>query len=567
MSPRPARPASMIGDLKMKKKRRVLSPSKTRPAVSRERAAQGPAPKRPKVLIIDIPRHIHRGQRVFPLAGGLLKAYADARLSGKCVIKTLDLFEYSSARALDFVAAWKPDIVAFSCYVWNFGRVESLCRAIKQKYPRKAILLGGPEAMGGKELLLDKLGADAIVIGEGEAAFTELLSRSCSGRAWTGVPGTLVRSGGKVHEGPPTAFLDDLDTVPSQFNDAGAAARGFPRGGGIYTLETMRGCPKKCAFCVWTNLRAAQTRYFSDKRIVSDLNWAAKNAPDASYFVSDSDMFLDHDRALRLLPFFHTAAREGNCSFVFQTNLSHWDDKLMSACDCDNFDINIGVNSINPDVQKIMGRSCARSVVEKKLERMRALAPRACITLQTMFAVPGETFSGFCSGFDWAWRQPVTYTIFYHTQVFQGTPLRERAAELGIKFGHVPPYFITSTRECAAEEIMTEGLIIAFVALWMAEPRSRALFSGLAASRFGGSFSAAFLKLWENLDAPVRRLALETLRSVRGESKLYINDLQLFVRKGYEGPGMEISGFLKAAHAALFTAHDRLAAGRGRSRA
>ena len=76
------------------------------------------------------------------------------------------------------------------------------------------------------------------------------------------------------------------------------------RGGGkkFYTFETMRGCPNKCTFCVWTQLAAKKPRYFSDKRIAADLARIAANSPGSCVFVADSDMFLNHPRALRLAP-------------------------------------------------------------------------------------------------------------------------------------------------------------------------------------------------------------------------------------------------------------------------
>ncbi|HBA59609.1 MAG TPA: hypothetical protein DCZ92_02055 [Elusimicrobia bacterium] len=533
-------------------------------AKSRRRPAPAKAgvPERPRALIVGISRDLHDNGRVLPLAGGFLKAYADKKLGGKFEIRTLNVFNFDSDQVLDQVASWDPEIVAFSCYLWNSRNVETLCRSIRKKYPRKRIILGGPEASGRKAEMLERFEADALVIGEGEASFADLLSRYLAGRSWKSTPGTLVRSGGAVHAGPPRPVIPDLDSIPSPFLDAASTIGG--QKGGFYTFETMRGCPNKCSYCVWTDLNAKKLRYFSDKRIASDLCRITENRP-TCVFIADSDMFLNQARALRLAPFFRAVAtRRKGYYFVFQTNLNLWSGKLMRAWNHENFDMNIGVNSVNPAVQKILGRCYPKSLVEKQLALMRRVAPRTRITMQFMFAAPGETFAKFCESFDWAWRQPITFMLFFHTQPLYGTVMRERAEELGIKCRSVPPYHIISTKECTAAEIKTEGLMILIAAVWMALPQSRGLYVKIADTYFGGSLSAAFLDIWEKLDAATRRLSLRTWDRFNGGSDWFPDDFQLDLMYGYAPP--KTKPFIKAAYAALSAAHARLSGVRGEAK-
>ena len=521
----------------------------------------GPSPRAragkrvPRVLIVAISRDLNGNQQVLPLAGGFLKSYADKQLGGRVEIRTLSLFGFNAGRALEFIDLWDPDIVAFSCYLWSSRRIEDICRRVKEKYPRKRIILGGPEATGRKADLLEKCGADALVLGEGEATFTELLARYLAGRDWKGTPGVLVRSGGAVHEGPPSPEIRDLDSIPSPFSDA-PVVMGI-RGGGkkCYTFETMRGCPNKCTFCVWTQLAAKKPRYFSDKRIAADLARIAANSPGSCVFVADSDMFLNHPRALRLAPVFRKIAEKNGCYFIFQTNLNHWTPELMRAWNHKCFDMNAGVNSVNPAVQKILGRSYPKSLVEKKLAEMRRCAPETKITMQIMFAAPGETFAAFCEAFDWAWRRPVSYLLFFHTQPLHGTLMRARAGELGIKYRQVPPYHIISTREAAAEEIKTEGLMVLFSTVWMYAPRPRAMYLALADGLYGGSLAAAFLAVWGGMKGAARRTALEAWERFNGGSDWFPDDFQLDLSHGYAPPGTR--PFLKAANGALLAAYGR----------
>lgn len=507
----------------------------------------------PRVLVVGISRYLYSNPRALSLAVGYLKNYADARLGGKCDIKTLNLLSFNAGLAFDFVSAWKPDILAFSCYLWNSGKVRSLCRRVKKKYPRIRMILGGPEATGRKAELLRECGADALVVGEGEAAFTELLARHLSGRKWAGTPGVLVRSGKTFCEGPSRPVMPDLNVIPSPFRDA-ASSLGVRAGSKrFFPYETMRGCPNKCTYCVWTELNAKRLRYFSYKRIESDLKRIVENTPSSFIFVSDSDTFLNHERAMRLAPLFHAAAGPGGCYVIFQTNLNHWREELMRAWNNENFEMNVGVNSVNPAVQKILGRSYPKSLVEEKLALMHRVAPKTRITMQLMHAAPGETFRDFCEAFDWAWRQPVTYRLFFHTQPLHGTQMRDKAGELGIKCRKNPPYNITSTRECAAAGIRTESLMILFSTVWMSTPRSRNMYRAIAVSSCGGSLSGAFLKIWDGMSPGVRAFGLKTLKRFTGGSDWFLDDFELDMMRCYITPGA--GPFIKAAHAALLAAY------------
>ena len=539
----------------MKIKPGTRLPSKAGRVLPRKSVAPKPVPQRPSVLIVSISRDILSHQEAPALAGGFLKAYAEAKLGGKCDIRTLNLYDFSFEGALASIAAGMPDIVAFSCYLWNSMLVQALCRRLKEKYPRLLIILGGPEATGRKADLLKKCRADALVTGEGEAAFTDLVSRFLSGRDWKGTPGVLVRSGGAVHEGPPRALIGRLDAIPSPFADAASTMGIRNNKSRFYTLETMRGCPNKCSYCMWTNLKTNKLRYFSDERIASELRWIADNTPRSWIFVADSDMFLDHRRALRLAPVFHDAALKGKCHFVFQTNLNHWDEKLMRAWNNRYFEMDVGVNSINPAVQAIFGRSYSKSLVEEKLLQMHRFSPKTDIRMQMMFAAPGETFPEFCAAFDWAWHQPVTYRLFFHTQLLHGTRMRQRAPELGIKYMKAPPYYVVSTRECKAAGVEMESLMIMFVTVWTAKPRLRKIFKEMADSRFEGSHAAAFLKIWKGMDPAVQNLALAALGLFNSGKGWFLDDFQMLARNGREPPGTAL--FVKTARAALFAAYAR----------
>ena len=70
---------------------------------------------------------------------------------------------------------YNPDVLCFSCYIWNIDMINYITQHIKKVIPGVLIVLGGPEVSFGTETLMRKNDAiDIVVIGEGENTFRSL---------------------------------------------------------------------------------------------------------------------------------------------------------------------------------------------------------------------------------------------------------------------------------------------------------------------------------------------------------------------------------------------------------
>ena len=69
----------------------------------------------------------------------------------------------------------KPDLIAFSCYIWNIRHIRELVRELRKVLPNVPIWLGGPEASyDAKELMERYPEVTGVLVGEGEESFYEL---------------------------------------------------------------------------------------------------------------------------------------------------------------------------------------------------------------------------------------------------------------------------------------------------------------------------------------------------------------------------------------------------------
>lgn len=126
--------------------------------------------------------------------------------------------------------------------------------AIAKKYnPSCKIVLGGPHPTAMPEESL-KLGADAVVIGEGEFTFSEIVNNN----SFKDVKGVFYKDGDNVIKNEPRAPIENLDDVPfpawHMFPVEKYFKYWFQLDSVSYNLKgmnlmTSRGCPYRCSYC------------------------------------------------------------------------------------------------------------------------------------------------------------------------------------------------------------------------------------------------------------------------------------------------------------------------------
>ncbi|MER5676030.1 B12-binding domain-containing radical SAM protein [[Kitasatospora] papulosa] len=241
-----------------------------------------------------------------PLVAGLLRTYAeqDERIAASYDFQE-PLFLVAPVQEMaDGIT--EPDVLALSCYVWNFRRQMKVAKILKERYPDMLVVAGGPHVP-------DRVGdfftqhpyVDVLAHGEGEVAFRELLSaRLQDAPAYTGVPGVTVNERNVPVAGPPAKRLPRRIETPSPYLNGvmdGAVKTCRERGLRFYALwETNRGCPYSCAFCDWGSATMSALRMFEEERVQHEIEWFARNDVedlficDANFGIMPRDLEIAH---------------------------------------------------------------------------------------------------------------------------------------------------------------------------------------------------------------------------------------------------------------------------------
>jgi radical SAM superfamily enzyme YgiQ (UPF0313 family) len=146
------------------------------------------------------------------------------------------------------------------------------------------VVLGGAAFSIIPQPMLDYLGADMGIQGEGETVFPELLKRLQAGETPDGLPGLFLKG-----KGPPArrSFARDLDALPlpdpSHLSRSLAGAKDAP-----VPVQTRRGCPLSCSYCSTPTIEGKRVRWRSPESVVSWMTQWVEEGFRSFYFVDNT---------------------------------------------------------------------------------------------------------------------------------------------------------------------------------------------------------------------------------------------------------------------------------------
>ncbi len=179
------------------------------------------------------------------------------------------------------LADFQPELIALSlrntdnqdsCFPeFFFPEAREFCRWLRGHTGAPLVLGGSAFSIFPRELL-DYLEADMGIVGEGELSFRALADAYPRG-AWTEVPG-LVWRGPEGWQENPARPVPDLDALPDPalkyftpplYHEALGSAR-LP---GVMTVQSRRGCPRRCRYCTTARLEGTRMRTRDPARVAA----------------------------------------------------------------------------------------------------------------------------------------------------------------------------------------------------------------------------------------------------------------------------------------------------------
>ncbi|WP_199615462.1 B12-binding domain-containing radical SAM protein [Paenibacillus alkalitolerans] len=383
------------------------------------------------------------------LALRYLKAFSGSRFD-------IDIAEYTiKDPALNVVTDLfrrAPDIVGFSCYIWNIEETIPIIRMLKKIRPDIRIVLGGPEVSYDTEYWMERIPeVDFIVVGEGEETFDHLLRELSPdgarkyhlvfGLAYRGKEGAIV-----VNPGRPKLALDD---IPSPHYFPGDT-ESLPKR--VVYFETSRGCPFSCQFCL-SSIEVG-VRYFNIERTKRDLLHLIRSGAKLIKFV-DRTFNIKRDYAMEVFEFL--IANHGGCTFQFEITADIMRpevlDYLAEHAPPGVFRFEIGVQSTNDETNEIIQRRQNFAKLSRTVTKIKE-SGKIAQHLDLIAGLPEEDYASFRKTFNDVFALGPEELQLGFLKMLRGTGVRARAADHGYVYTDRAPYEILGNNVLSFSDIV-----------------------------------------------------------------------------------------------------------------
>ena len=389
-------------------------------------------------------KYIHASLAPWCLLSGV-RAFCESSVNAKVMEATINSDINAFAQQ---IIEGKPDAVSFSSYIWNIEKTLELAEIIKEK-TNCTIILGGPEvSYRAKNILENYSFIDFVLSGEGEKSFPQFIDAFLNNGDFNNVSGLSFRDDGNIISVPEE---ECTETPPSPYND-----EFFDNlKGRISYIETSRGCPYRCAFCL--SGRCSPLRFFDIDQVKNDILRLAVSGTKTIKFV-DRTFNAKADRANEILEFilsnYGTKIPQGTC-FHFEIAgdiLKESTMEILSKAPKGVFQLEIGMQSFNEETLKAINR---KTDTKKLIENIKKLISfgNMHIHIDLIAGLTGEDIESFERSFDIGYSLKANMLQMGFLKLLYGAEMRENSEKYPCEFNPNPPYEVTSTPWLSNDEI------------------------------------------------------------------------------------------------------------------
>ena len=341
----------------------------------------------------------------------------------------------------------KPDVICFSCYIWNISFVKEIAEDLKKILPDSVFWAGGPEvSFDAEDFLKKNPGFFGVMVGEGEETFRELCRFYVDKKgSLEEIPGIAFGFGEKIrHNG--WREIMDLSNVPFAYEDM----EDFRNK--IVYYESSRGCPFSCSYCLSSvdkklrfrnlDLVKKELQFFIDRKVPQvkfvDRTFNCKH----SHAMEIWKYILEHDNGITNFHF------EISADLLKEEELS-----LMEKMRPGLIQLEIGVQSTNPETIRAIRRTMDFKKLSEIVDRIHCFE-NIHQHLDLIAGLPYENYESFQNSFNQVYALKPEQLQLGFLKVLKGSLMKEMAEEYGIIHKEKEPYEVLSTKWLSYGEIL-----------------------------------------------------------------------------------------------------------------
>ncbi len=391
---------------------------------------------------------------------GIYSIQAYAREHG-VTPEELEIVEYTINQELEWVLSdlyeKQPDLVAFSCYIWNIEQIKTLAAHFHKIKPEVPIWFGGPEvSFDAPSLLADYEWLSGIMCGEGEATFLELFQVTADhwpvnahfsmyAECLSQVAGIVYRSEHQIitTQERPRLSMDELAFPYQDMKDLEHR---------IVYYETSRGCPFGCSYCLSSVEK--KVRFRSMELVEQELQFFLEHQiPQVKFVDRTFNCHPEHTMAIWRYIQEHD---NGITNFHFEMSadlLTQEQIAYIKSFRPGLVQFEIGVQTTNPQTIEAITRKSDLLSLESKVASVHA-GRNIHQHLDLIAGLPYEDYDSFRHSFNDVYQMRPDQLQLGFLKVLKGSPIHQQREQYGIVYMDIPPYEVMYTKWLSYEEIL-----------------------------------------------------------------------------------------------------------------
>ncbi|WP_455649461.1 B12-binding domain-containing radical SAM protein [Enterocloster citroniae] len=419
-----------------------------------------------KILLVAVnAKYIHSNLGIYSL-----KAYARQQLEANPPRTqdpvSIELAEYTINHQLDAclqdLYRRKPDVIGFSCYIWNIESIRSLAADIRKLLPHVPLWLGGPEvSYDARKVLQDMPFITGVMKGEGEETFAQLVRyyvdngtedpADCGKVRGQG----LSRLTGLTYRGPGGAITDtgirpvmDLSRIPFSYDCIKLEELEHR----IIYYESSRGCPFSCSYCLSSIDK--QIRFRNLDLVKEELLFFLNAGVPQVKFV-DRTFNCKKSHAMAIWRWIQEHDN-GVTNFHFEIAadlLGEEEMELLAGMRPGLVQLEIGVQTTNVQALEAIRRKTDIDEIHRITSRINA-GRNVHQHLDLIAGLPYEGMESFQKSFDDVYSMEPEQLQLGFLKVLKGSYMEEKAPDYGLVYSSTPPYEVLSTRWLSYDRIL-----------------------------------------------------------------------------------------------------------------
>ena len=351
-------------------------------------------------------------------------------------VKTM---EFTINQRLDFIAEElfrkQPDVVLFSCYIWNVEMLRQLCPILKKIMPDCVIGFGGPEVSYESETFLrENPAVDFVMRGEGELVFTKYLEHLDAGNPATlgEIESLTYRQGDEIFSTPQMHPMD-LALLPFPYEDDFSDVQNQ-----IIYYESSRGCPYHCGYCLSSVENGV--RFVPLDKVLPDLQkFLGKNVPQVKFI--DRTFNCKKSHAMAIWKYLHEHDN-GVTNFHFEITADLIDQETIDFLKTVRkglFQFEIGVQSTNPQTIRAINRNVDFAALSEIVQQIKD-GGNIHQHLDLIAGLPYEDYDSFGCSFNDVYALHPEQLQLGFLKVLKGSMLHQKQKEFEIVYHDTAPY-------------------------------------------------------------------------------------------------------------------------------